>query len=162
MTADNSIHDAVCFFCSVRAEGEVSGDIVVFFGNIRLAGEAHHDVVNFFGNITAADNTTIARRHGELFRRGAAGRERDRAARTWWRCSVCCTRRLRSSVGRDRVMQPAWVITFPPLVLVLIIFLIIHEYRVVPQTAIDARLSVSSASLALAAQELLESCTLNP
>ena len=33
VTGDNSIHDAVCFFCSVRAEGAVSGDVVVFFGN---------------------------------------------------------------------------------------------------------------------------------
>ena len=59
ISAGNPVHDAVCFFCSVHAEGEVNGDIVVFFGNIHLDGDAHHDVVDFFGNITAADNSSV-------------------------------------------------------------------------------------------------------
>ena len=50
---DTSIHDAVCFFCNVDADGTVDGDIVVFFGDVHIAGNANHDVVNFFGNITA-------------------------------------------------------------------------------------------------------------
>ena len=45
---DQTIHDAVCFFCSVENQGTINGDIVVFFGNVRLDGHANHDVVNFF------------------------------------------------------------------------------------------------------------------
>ncbi len=59
VTPDAPVHDAVCFFCNVHADGEVNGDIVVFFGNVRLNGHAHHDVVNFFGQVTAADNSSI-------------------------------------------------------------------------------------------------------
>ena len=46
-----SIHDAVCFFCSVNVKGTVRGDMVVFFGDVRIDGHAEHDVVNFFGNV---------------------------------------------------------------------------------------------------------------
>lgn len=54
-----SIHDAVCFFCSVNVKGTVHGDMVVFFGDVRIGGHADHDVVNFFGNVKAADDTAI-------------------------------------------------------------------------------------------------------
>jgi len=56
---DATVHDAVCFFCSVNVEGKVTGDIVVFFGNVHLAGDAQHDVVNFFGNVKAENGATI-------------------------------------------------------------------------------------------------------
>ena len=59
ITSDTPVHDAICFFCSVRADGDVRGDIVVFFGNVHLNGAAHHDVVNFFGHVSAADNSSI-------------------------------------------------------------------------------------------------------
>ncbi len=59
VTSDTPVHDAICFFCSVHADGDVRGDIVVFFGNVRLNGAAHHDVVNFFGHVSAADNSSI-------------------------------------------------------------------------------------------------------
>lgn len=54
-----SIHDAVCFFCSVNVKGTVHGDLVVFFGDVRIDGHAEHDVVNFFGSVKAADDTAI-------------------------------------------------------------------------------------------------------
>ena len=57
--ADSTVHDAVCFFCSVNLEGKATGDIVVFFGNTHISSDAHHDVVNFFGNVTADDNASI-------------------------------------------------------------------------------------------------------
>ena len=57
--AGQTVHDAVCFFCSVQDEGTVDGDIVVFFGNVHISGEAHHDVVNFFGSVRADDNSSI-------------------------------------------------------------------------------------------------------
>ena len=56
---DSSIHDAVCFFCDVDADGTVEGDIVVFFGDIHIGTSANHDVVNFFGSIKADNNAHI-------------------------------------------------------------------------------------------------------
>ena len=47
---DSTIHDAVCFFCSVDVQGKATGDIVVFFGSVHVSGDAQHDLVNFFGN----------------------------------------------------------------------------------------------------------------
>ena len=55
----SQVHDAVCFFCNLDAEGKVTGDAVVFFGNIHIASAAQHDVVSIFGQITADDNATI-------------------------------------------------------------------------------------------------------
>lgn len=54
-----TIHDAVCFFCSVHIKGAVKGDVVVFFGDVQIDGSADHDVVNFFGQVKAADETNI-------------------------------------------------------------------------------------------------------
>jgi hypothetical protein len=57
--AGTTAHDAVCFFCSVHADGEVNGDIVVFFGNVHIGSAAHHDVVSFFSGVDAEDDATI-------------------------------------------------------------------------------------------------------
>jgi hypothetical protein len=54
-----TVHDAVCFFCSVNLDGKSTGDVVVFFGNVHIGTEAGHDVVNFFGHVTADNNATI-------------------------------------------------------------------------------------------------------
>jgi hypothetical protein len=128
VSADNPVHDAVCFFCSVRADGKVNGDIVVFFGSIRLAGEAHHDVVNFFGNITAADNSSIGGDMVSIFGGVRLGENvtvgKDLVAMFGTLHAPASAR-----VGGDRVIQPGLVLTLPPLVLLLVIFLIIHEYR---------------------------------
>jgi hypothetical protein len=55
----SSVHDAVCFFCSVNVRGVAEHDIVVFFGNVHIANAANHDIVAFFGNVRADDNATI-------------------------------------------------------------------------------------------------------
>ena len=57
--AGESIHDAVCFFCSVNVRGNVKGDLVVFFGDVRIDGRADHDVVNFFGGVELGRNVTV-------------------------------------------------------------------------------------------------------
>ena len=57
---NDSIHDAVCFFCSVDAKGTIDHDVVVFFGNVHIAGHSNHDVVNFFGTVTVDDHGSIS------------------------------------------------------------------------------------------------------
>jgi len=56
---NETIHDAVCFFCSVHVRGAVRGDLVVFFGDVSIDGSADQDVVDFFGSVKAADGTSI-------------------------------------------------------------------------------------------------------
>ena len=53
------IQDAVCFFCSIEADGEIHGDMVAFFGNIRVRGKADGDAVAFLGNIGVGQDASI-------------------------------------------------------------------------------------------------------
>jgi hypothetical protein len=56
---DSTIHDAVCFFCSVDIQGKATGDIVVFFGSVHVSGDAQHDLVNFFGDVKVDNNASV-------------------------------------------------------------------------------------------------------
>ncbi|MFP5275518.1 MAG: hypothetical protein ACLGPM_00260 [Acidobacteriota bacterium] len=54
------INDGVCFFCDVRADGPVNGDLVVFFGSVRINGQTvSGDVVDFFGTVRVEDNSSV-------------------------------------------------------------------------------------------------------
>jgi hypothetical protein len=125
---DASVHDAVCFFCSVDAEGEVDGDLVVFFGSIHIAGAANHDVVNFFGSIKADDGASIGQNLVSFF-----GSVRLGENVTVGKDMVSMFGVLRApssaSVGGDRVVQPGWVLWIPLLFIALVVFLVVHEYR---------------------------------
>jgi hypothetical protein len=64
---DTWVHNTICFFCSVKVEGEAKGNVVVFFGNVHIAGKADQDVVNFFGRVSAADKAQIGSSLVSLF-----------------------------------------------------------------------------------------------
>lgn len=64
---DTWVQNAICFFCSVKIEGEAKGNVVVFFGNVHIAGKADQDVVNFFGKVSAADKAQIGSSLVSLF-----------------------------------------------------------------------------------------------
>jgi hypothetical protein len=128
IAAGQTAHDAVCFFCSVRSDGKVNGDIVVFFGNVDLNGEAHHDVVNFFGTTTASANSSIGGDMVNFFGSVHLGENvtvgKDLVA---FFGSVDAPPSV--SVGGDRTVMPTWIVGFPPLIFILVIFVLIHEYR---------------------------------
>ena len=128
VSADSQVHDAVCFFCSVNLDGKANGDVVVFFGNTHIAGEAHHDVVNFFGSITAADNSSIG---GDMVNFFGSVRMGENVTVGKDMVTMFGSQHVPASVnvGGNRVHQSAWVITFPPLVLILIFIVIVREYR---------------------------------
>ena len=44
-----SVHDAVCFFCSVNAKGDIDHDVVVFFGNVHIAANPSTTLSCFLG-----------------------------------------------------------------------------------------------------------------
>ena len=113
VTPGNPVHDAVCFFCSVRVEGKVNGDIVVFFGSVHLAGDAHHDVVNFFGNVTADDNSSIDGDMVSFFGSVRLG-ENVTVGKDLWPSSVPCTRPHPSAAVETACVQPGWIVSLPP------------------------------------------------
>jgi hypothetical protein len=129
VTPDEPVKDAVCFFCSVRVDGNANGDIVVFFGNVRLNGMAHHDVVSFFGSVSAADNSAIGGDLVSFFGSVRLGQNvsvrRDVVAMFGVVHSPSSV-----SVGRSRVMFSPWIFFGPLLVIFLVICLIVHEIRV--------------------------------
>lgn len=128
VTPDSTVHDAVCFFCSVNVEGKVAGDIVVFFGNIHIAGDAQHDVVNFFGEVSAEESASIGNDLVSIFGSIRLGEDVSVG-----KDLVAIFGSLRApdsiSVGGDRVVQPGWVFFGPLIMLLLVIILIVREYR---------------------------------
>jgi len=128
VTTDTPVHDAVCFFCNVRVEGKVTGDIVVFFGGVRLNGEAEHDVVNFFGSISAADDATIRHDMVSIF-----GSMRLGENVTVGHDLVCIFGAVHApgsvTVLGDRVEVLDLIFTLPAFVIFLVVVAILHERR---------------------------------
>ena len=125
---DATVHDTVCFFCSVNNRGSVDGDIVVFFGNVRLDGHANHDVVNFFGSVTASDNSSIGQDLVSMFGRVRLGENvsvgKDMVAMFGGVRTASTV-----TVGGDRVVQPGWVFWGPLFIFALVVIVIVREIR---------------------------------
>jgi hypothetical protein len=125
---DASIHDAVCFFCDVDADGTVEGDIVVFFGDVHVGTAANHDVVNFFGNIKADDNTHIGQSMVSMF--GSIRLGEDVSIGKDLVAMFGGVRVAESvSVGGDRVVEPAWLFWGPLLIIALVVIMVVREFR---------------------------------
>jgi hypothetical protein len=125
---DASIHDAVCFFCSVEAEGAINGDVVVFFGNVEIGTKASHDVVNFFGHVRAADETTIGGDLVSMFGGVELG-ENVSVGKDVVSMFGSFNSADTVSIGGDRVIQPAWIFWVPLMLIVSGIWLLAHEVR---------------------------------
>jgi hypothetical protein len=128
ITPDTPAHDAVCFFCSVHADGEVRGDIVVFFGSVRLNGQAHHDVVDFFGHITATDNSSIGGDAVSFFGGVRLGENVHIAKDV-----VCFFGSIHmppsASIGGSRVSFPGFILYGPVIVILIVVWAIVHGCR---------------------------------
>lgn len=123
-----SVHDAVCFFCSVNAQGTVDHDIVVFFGSVHIAGHAEHDVVNFFGDVRGDDNISIGHDLVSFF-----GSIRLGENASVGNDIVAMFGEIHApdaiTVGGNRVVQPVWLLLFPLMILGLIIVLVVSAVR---------------------------------
>jgi hypothetical protein len=124
----STVHDAVCFFCSVNLEGNATGDVVVFFGNTHIASEAHHDVVNFFGRVTADDNASIDHDLVSMFGSIRLG-ENVHVGEDLVAMFGTLQTGNGVTVDRDRVVQPAILFYAPLIFLIVILILIIREFR---------------------------------
>ena len=126
---DASIHDAVCFFCDVDADGVVEGDIVVFFGDVHVANAANHDVVNFFGSIKVDDNAHVGQDMVSMFGSVRLGEDvsigKDLVA--MFGGGVRAAESV--TVGGDRVVEPAWIFWGPLLAIVLLVIFVVRELR---------------------------------
>jgi hypothetical protein len=123
-----SIHDAVCFFCSVQVDGELTGDIVSFFGDVRVNGTANHDVVNFFGTVTVADGASI--RHDVVNFFGGLRLGDDASV---GKDAVVMFGQLRqadsANIGGNRVVRPGWIFWMPLLLVSLGVSFVVQEAR---------------------------------
>jgi hypothetical protein len=128
VTPDSTVHDAVCFFCSVNVEGKVTGNVVVFFGNVRIAGDAQHDVVDFFGEVRAEDDASIDNNLVSIF-----GSVRLGENVSVGKDLVAIFGSLRApgsvTIGGNRVVEPGWVFFGPLIMVALVVILIVREYR---------------------------------
>lgn len=129
-----SIHDAVCFFCSVKVEGIAEHDLVVFFGSTQIDGEAKHDIVTFFGDVHVGTNVHIGHDVVNFFGTTRLGDNSSigndavimfgdmRAAET-------------SSVAGNRVIQPFFLLLIPLGILAALIFGLIALIRWIQRPA---------------------------
>jgi hypothetical protein len=123
-----SVHDAVCFFCSVNAKGDIDHDVVVFFGNVHIAHQSKHDVVVFFGSVRAEDDAAIGHDVVNFFGSVHLGENV-----TVGNDLVVMFGGLRAAdsanIAGNRVAQPIWVFWTPLIILGLIISLVVREVR---------------------------------
>ena len=127
--AGMTVHDAVCFFCSVNVEGQVNGDVVAFFGHVHIAGAANHDVVNFFGGVSADDGATIGQDLVSFFGGVRLG---ENASVGHDMVVMVGSAQVANSanVAHDTVIQPGWIVDFPLILLVGLFIFAVYELRV--------------------------------
>ena len=125
---DATVHDAVCFFCSVHDEGEVQGNLVVFFGGIHIAGKADHDVVNFFGEIHAEDNAEIGNNLVSFFGGIRLGQNVDVGHDM---VSMFGFTHVPESVhvGHNSVTMPFMIVAAPIIFVGLIVIFVVYQVR---------------------------------
>jgi hypothetical protein len=124
----SSVHDAVCFFCSVDAQGPVEHDIVVFFGDVHIHTLANHDIVNFFGDINVDNNATISHDVVSFF--GGVHLGENASIGNDMVVMFGSVRAASSAtISGNRVFQPVWILFIPLCILGGIIYAIIAGVR---------------------------------
>ncbi|HWA96627.1 MAG TPA: hypothetical protein VG844_18670 [Terracidiphilus sp.] len=125
---NSSVHDAVCFFCSVDAQGPIDHDVVVFFGDIHVHQLANHDVVSFFGDVRVDSNAAITHDLVHFFGDVHLGDNTSvgndmvlffgdlRAANS-------------ATIVGNRVIEPAWLLLIPLGILAGLIYLFVSLIR---------------------------------
>lgn len=124
----SSVHDAVCFFCSVNAKGNIDHDVVVFFGNVHIGAHSDHDVVNFFGTTRLDDNASVSHDVVNFFgsiRLGENASIGNDVVAMFGSVRMAET----ASIGGNRVSEPAALFWIPLLALGALIVLIVSRVR---------------------------------
>ncbi len=124
----DTIHDAVCFFCSVEAQGAIDHDVVVFFGNVHIATRSNHDVVNFFGNVRVDDHGTIEHDVVNFFGNVRLGEDAsigNDVVEMFGDIHAADS----AHIDGNRVVQPIWLLLIPLLLVGGIVTLIVNVVR---------------------------------
>lgn len=123
-----SVRDAVCFFCTIDAEGAIEGNAVVFFGGVRVHGRARHDVVAFFSNVQVDDEASVGNNMITFFSDVRLGREvtigHDRVA-------MFCNLKEDPTVlvRHNSVVQPIWLLLAPLAILFGLVYGLVRIFR---------------------------------
>jgi len=58
--AGETANEVVCFRCSVKVEGAITGDLAVFAGSLEVKGKVAGDVAVFLGNVRLGDGAEVS------------------------------------------------------------------------------------------------------
>ena len=119
------VENAVCFFCSVHADGEINGNLVILFGNAHISSTVHQNVVSIFSSVTALPNTEIGQNLVNIFgavRLGDNAHVGQNVVALFGSTAFVPS----ATVDGNRVIFPFWIFCIPP-VLGLLIYVLVRE-----------------------------------
>jgi hypothetical protein len=125
---NETVHDAVCFFCGVDAKGSIDHDVVVFFGNVHIATHSNHDVVVFFGNVRLDPDATVTHDLVNFFGTVHLG-ENASVGNDMVSMFGSVRTADSASIAGNRVVQPGWVLWIPLIIIGGIVALIVSAVR---------------------------------
>lgn len=122
------VENAVCFFCSVHAQGEINGNLVILFGNAQIGSAVHQNVVSIFSSVDALPNASIDQNLVNIFGsvRLGDGAHVDQNVVAMFGATQFAPS---STVGGNRVIFPFWIFGIPALLLGLLIYVLVRELR---------------------------------
>jgi hypothetical protein len=59
VAAGQQVHNAVCLFCSVQVEGDLTGHVFVLFGSLNVSGQVRRSAVVMWGNAVVDSQARI-------------------------------------------------------------------------------------------------------
>jgi len=59
IASGQQVHNAVCFFCSVQVEGELTGRVLVLFGSLNVSGQVQRSATVLWGNAVVDSQARI-------------------------------------------------------------------------------------------------------
>jgi hypothetical protein len=122
------VENAVCFFCSVHAEGEVNGNLVILFGNAHINSTVHQNVVSIFSSVTALPNANIDQNLVNIFgsvRLGDSAHVGQNVVAMFGVTEFAPS----AAVDGNRVIFPFWLFGIPTVLFGLLIYVIVRAVR---------------------------------
>ena len=125
---NDTANNAVCFFCSVDAEGPVNGNIVAFFSHVNVRTTVDQNVVSFFSNMNVLPGSSVDQNLVTMF--GSVhvdnGAHVGQNAVTMFGSFYAADS---ASIDGNRVYFPFWLFGIPTLLIGLVIYVIVREVR---------------------------------
>jgi hypothetical protein len=123
-----TVENAVCFFCSIDAEGEINGNLVVFFGNARVKSAVHQNMVSFFSDVTTLPNASIDQNSVNIFSHLRVD-ENVHIGQNVVAIFASTDIARSATIDGNRVLFPFWLFGIPAVLLGFIIYAIVNAIR---------------------------------